>query len=51
MFHSAHAKNTTWQSALQDCLDELDENLDNLGGFDNWRDTYTQVMESLSTVF
>ena len=33
MFHSAHAKNTTWQSALQDCLDELDEDLDATIGF------------------
>ena len=33
MFQSAHAQNTTWQSALQNCLDELEENLGATLGF------------------
>ena len=33
MFQSAHAQNTTWQSTLQDCLDELEENLGATIGF------------------
>jgi small ligand-binding sensory domain FIST len=33
MFQSAHAQNTSWQSAVQDCLDELDENIGATIGF------------------
>ena len=33
MFQSSHAENTTWQSALQDCLDKLDENMEATIGF------------------
>ena len=33
MFQSAHAQNTSWQSALQDCLRQLDENLGATIGF------------------
>ena len=33
MFQSAHAQNTSWQSAVQDCLNELDENIGATIGF------------------
>ena len=33
MFKSAHAQNTNWQSAVQDCLDKLDENIGATIGF------------------
>ena len=33
MFQSAHAQNTSWQSAVQDCLDELDEDIEATIGF------------------
>ena len=33
MFQSAHAQNTSWQAAVQDCLDELDENIGATIGF------------------
>jgi len=33
MFQTAHAQNSDWQSALQDCLDKLDESMEATLGF------------------